>query len=47
MTRLFFEMNAADIDIRIIDEDRVPLVPRVHVHEFSDGAESCGRRISR
>ena len=37
MTRLFFEMNAADIDIRIVDEDRVPLVPLVHVHEFSDG----------
>lgn len=37
MTRLFFEMNAADIDIRITDEDRVPLVPLVHVHEFSDG----------
>ena len=37
MTRLFFEMNAADIDIRISDEDRVPLVPLVHVHEFSDG----------
>lgn len=37
MTRLFFEMNAADIDIRIIDEDRVPLVPLVHVHELSDG----------
>ena len=37
MTGLFFEMNAADIDIRIIDEDRVPLVLLVHVHEFSDG----------
>ena len=37
MTRLFFEMNAADIDVRIIDEERVPLVPLVHVHEFSDG----------
>jgi len=37
LTRLFFEMNAADIDIRITDEDRVPLVPLVHVHEFSDG----------
>ena len=37
MTRLFFEMNAADIDIRIIDEDRVPLVPLVHAHEFSNG----------
>ncbi|HEX7215256.1 MAG TPA: MBL fold metallo-hydrolase [Methylomirabilota bacterium] len=37
MTRLFLEMNAADIDIRITDEDRVPLAPLVHVHEFSDG----------
>jgi ribonuclease BN (tRNA processing enzyme) len=37
MTRLFFEMNAGDIDVRITDEDRVPLVPLVHVHEFRDG----------
>jgi ribonuclease BN (tRNA processing enzyme) len=33
MTRLFFEMNAYDIDIRIRDEGRVPLVPLVHPHE--------------
>lgn len=33
MTRLFFEMNAYDIDIRIKDEGRVPLVPLVHPHE--------------
>jgi ribonuclease BN (tRNA processing enzyme) len=33
MTRLFFEMNAYDIDIRIADEGRVPLVPLVHPHE--------------
>jgi len=37
MTRLFFEMNAADIDNRITNEGRVPLVPLVHVHEFSVG----------
>jgi ribonuclease BN (tRNA processing enzyme) len=35
MTRLFFEMNAADIDTRIADEGRVPLVPLVHVHELT------------
>jgi ribonuclease BN (tRNA processing enzyme) len=37
MTRLFFEMNAYDIDTRIADEGRVPLVPLVHVHEMSQG----------
>jgi ribonuclease BN (tRNA processing enzyme) len=37
MTRLFFEMNAYDIDTRIADEGRPPLVPLVHVHEFSQG----------
>jgi ribonuclease BN (tRNA processing enzyme) len=37
MTKLFFEMNACDIDIRIADEDRVPLHPLVYVHEFNDG----------
>ena len=36
MTRLFFEMNAYDIDTRIADEGRVPLLPLVHVHELSD-----------
>jgi ribonuclease BN (tRNA processing enzyme) len=35
MTRLFFEMNAYDIDTRIANEKRVPLVPLVHVHELS------------
>jgi ribonuclease BN (tRNA processing enzyme) len=34
MTNLFFEMNAYDINIRIADEGRVPLVPLVHVHEL-------------
>ena len=37
MTRLFFEMNAYDIDTRIVDEGRVPLVPLVHVHELTQG----------
>jgi ribonuclease BN (tRNA processing enzyme) len=36
MTKLFFEMNACDIDIRVADEDRVPLLPLVHVHELND-----------
>jgi len=39
MTRLFFEMNAFDIDTRIADEGRVPLAPLVHVHELSRGGE--------
>ena len=34
MTRLFFEMNAYDIDTRISNEGRVPIVPLVHVHEI-------------
>ncbi len=37
MTRLFFAMSAYDINTRIADEGRVPLVPLVHVHEFSQG----------
>jgi ribonuclease BN (tRNA processing enzyme) len=36
MTRLFFEMNAYDIDTRIDDEGRVPLVPLVRAHELSE-----------
>ena len=36
MTKLFFEMNASDIDTRISNEGRVPLVPLVHVHEIRD-----------
>src|SRR5213594_2847641 len=35
MTRLSFDMNAYDIDTRIADEGRVPLVPLVHAHELS------------
>jgi ribonuclease BN (tRNA processing enzyme) len=37
MTRLFFEMNATDIDSRIGNEGRVPLLPLVHVHELLAG----------
>jgi ribonuclease BN (tRNA processing enzyme) len=37
MTKLFFEMNAYDIETRITDEDRPPLLPLVHVHELIDG----------
>lgn len=37
MTTLFFEMNAYDIDTRIANEGRVPLVPLVHVHELVKG----------
>lgn len=35
MTRLFFEMNAYDIDIRIADEGRIPLAPLIHAHEIA------------
>src|SRR2546422_5090328 len=35
MTRLSFDMNAYDIDTRIAEEGRVPLVPLVHAHELS------------
>jgi ribonuclease BN (tRNA processing enzyme) len=35
MTGLFFEMNAYDIETRIANEKRVPLVPLVHVHELN------------
>ena len=37
MTKLFFEMNRSDIDIRMTDERRVPLVPLVRVHELRTG----------
>src|SRR5262245_29755031 len=39
MTKLFFQMNAYDIDTRIANEGRVPLVPLVHVHELRAGGE--------
>jgi ribonuclease BN (tRNA processing enzyme) len=35
MTRLFFEMNAFDINTRIADEGRVPLVPLIHPHAIT------------
>src|SRR5437667_5629952 len=35
MTRLSVDMDAYDIDTRIADEGRVPLVPLVHVHELT------------
>ena len=45
VTRLFLEMNASDIQVRIADEDYPPLAPLVHPHELtrsgpvvSDGA---------
>jgi ribonuclease BN (tRNA processing enzyme) len=37
MTRLFFEMNSYDIDIRIADEGRPALKPLVHAHELRKG----------
>ena len=37
MTKLFFEMNAYDIDTRISNEGRAPIAPLVHVHEIRDG----------
>jgi ribonuclease BN (tRNA processing enzyme) len=37
ITRLFFEMSAYDIETRIADEGRVPLVPLVQVHELTQG----------
>ena len=36
MTKLYFEMNAYDIDIRIPDEGRSPLTPMIFAHEFSN-----------
>jgi len=35
MTKLYFEMNAYDINIRIPDEGRPPLAPMIFAHEFS------------
>lgn len=37
MTRLFLEMNRSDIDIRIVNEGRVPLAPLVRAHELREG----------
>lgn len=38
ITRLFLDMSAYDIDIRIADEGRPPLAPLIHVHELTAGA---------
>jgi len=35
MTRQFFALNRFDIDTRIADEGRVPLLPLVHTHELA------------
>lgn len=35
ITKLFLEMNAYDINIRIADEGKPALVPLVHAHEFT------------
>lgn len=37
MTRLFFQMNAFDIETRMADEGRRPLAPLVHAHERREG----------
>ena len=37
MSRLFFELNAYDINTRIADEGKVPLAPLVQAHELSQG----------
>jgi ribonuclease BN (tRNA processing enzyme) len=37
MTELYFELNAYDIETRMDDEERVPLVPLVTAHEISAG----------
>ena len=37
ITRLFLEMSAYDIDIRVRDEGRAPLAPLIHAHELTDG----------
>jgi ribonuclease BN (tRNA processing enzyme) len=37
MTRQFFDLNAFDINTRIADEGRVPLVPLVHAHDLTAG----------
>ena len=39
MTQLFFEMNKYDIDTRIANEDRIPLMPLVHAHEYTKAGE--------
>jgi ribonuclease BN (tRNA processing enzyme) len=47
MTQLFFEMNAADIDVRVANEGRTPLAPLVRVHELrEDGAVMSDENVS-
>lgn len=47
MTKLFFEMNACDIDIRVADEDRVPLLPLVQSTSSTTAAVFCRMRMSQ
>jgi ribonuclease BN (tRNA processing enzyme) len=35
ITELFLEMNAVDIDTRIVDEGRAPLAPLIHAHNLT------------
>jgi len=35
ITKLFLEMSAYDIDIRVADEGRTPLAPLIHPHELT------------
>jgi ribonuclease BN (tRNA processing enzyme) len=37
ITKLFLEMSAADIDVRMRDEGRPPLAPLIHPHEIRGG----------
>jgi ribonuclease BN (tRNA processing enzyme) len=37
MTKLFLEMSAPDIDVRMRDEGRPPLAPLIHPHEIARG----------
>ena len=49
MTRLFFEMNAVDMEARMTDEKRVPLVPLIHAHDISSAGkvfEQDGVRVT-
>lgn len=47
ITRLFLEMSAYDIDTRIADEGRVPLVPLIRVHELrGDGVVLRDERLT-
>ena len=41
MTKLFFELNAADIDARIADEGRIPLVPWFMSTSCTKGGSGC------